>query len=321
VKRCLLTKGSAARLAFYALLTLWLPGTFAELCDASKKFCGYWPGSSDRSTGAPTRGGKIKVNPSAVPVDKGTGIEAIFFDGVDFSIVKGFGRVGAGISMSNSEDTFFGAPSIELPHDYLARQNKNRKYDSKKYTLATAFKVYRNKKSGMKQFDTNLGVMGKYNTLTKSVLGGAGVSGKAGFFTYGYSLYRDETQLDYSDYFGYEGVKPTTGFFVETASIGVFLHSLAIDYSLLRMVTNDTWTTKTLTTSLMLKRTILTFATRNETSTRPYYNEARKSLSERESKSDIFLGAQFNIGKHWLAGVFYNYYNLDEFSLGATFFL
>lgn len=293
---------------------------YGELCDPSKKFCGYWPGSSERSTGAPTRGGKIKINPSAVPVEKGTGIEAIFFDGVDFAIVKGFGRVGAGISMSNSEDTFFGAPSIELPEDNLQRQIDQEKYDSKKYTLATAFKVYGNKKSGMKQLTANLGVMGKYNTLTHSILGGAGISGKVGFFTYGYSVYRDETQLDYSRYWGRDGEKATTGFFVETASLGAFLHSLAIDYSILRMVTNDTWTISTLTTSLLLKRTIFTLATRTEVSQRPAYSSSSKALVRKERKYETFLGAQFNVGKHLLAGLFYNYYNLDELSLGATVF-
>ncbi len=291
----------------------------AELCDASKKFCGYWPGSSGGSgTGAPTRGGKIKVNPAAVPVEKGTGLEMILFDGADFALVKGFGRVGAGISLSNSEDTFFGAPGIELPEDNLTRHDKQKKFNSQKFTLATAVKVYDNKKNGMKQFEANLGIMGKYNTLTKSTLGGAGVAGKMGFFTYGYGVYRDETRLDYGRY----GLtdKPVTGFYVETASIGVFLHSVALDYAILRMVTNDVWTTKVLTASLLLKKTILTLATRTETSSRPAYNTSRKVLELKEDKNDIFLGAQFNVGKHWMLGLFYNYYTLHELALGVTVF-
>lgn len=289
----------------------------AELCDASKKFCGYFKGSGS-STGAPIRGGKIKINPAAVPVEKGTGIEAIFFDGVDFSLVKGFGRVGAGISMSNSEDTFFGAPGIELPENSLRRHKNFKKYDSKKYALATAFKVYGNKKSGMKQFETNLGLMGKYNTLTKSILGGMGVSGKAGFFTYGYSVYRDETKLDYGIY--NINNDATTQFFVETASIGIFLHSVALDYALLRQVTNDTWTTKVITASLLLKRAIFTLASREEISSRPAYNYRGQYLEGKEKKKDIFLGAQVNMGKYLLAGLFYNYYTLHELSLGATVF-
>lgn len=291
---------------------------FGELCDQSKKFCGYWPGSSSASTGAPTRGGKIKINPAAVPVEKSTGIEAIIFDGADFALVKGFGRVGAGISMSNSEDTFFGAPGIELPSSFQKRHVEKKKYTSQKYTLASAFQVYSNKKQDMKQFDANLGVMGKYNKATKHALGGAGLSGKLGPFTYGYSVYKDETQLDYSTY----GVSrtPTTGYFVETMSVGIFLRSAAIDYAVLRMVTNDTWTTNVLTGSLLLQRTILTVAQRTEKSTRPAYNYNSKVLESQEKKKDLFMGAQVNIGKYFLGGLFYNYYMLHELSLGLTLF-
>lgn len=300
------------------LLLLFSAPALAELCDHSKKFCGYWPGSSSPSTGAPTRGEKIKINPAAVPTEKHTGIEMIIFDGADFALVKGFGRVGAGISMSNSEDTFFGTPSIELPEDKLQRHQKKKKYEGQKYTLAGAFQVYSNKKSGMKQFDTNLGLMGKYNKATKHTLGGVGLSGKAGFFTFGYSLYKDETQLDYARY-GLD-VKATTPFYVETANIGMFLRSLALDYAISRMVTNDTWTTKTMTASLLLKRTILTLASRTETSTRPAYNTTLQALERKTEKKDIFAGVQFNIGKYFLGGVFYNYYTLREIALGVTVF-
>jgi hypothetical protein len=290
----------------------------AELCDHSKKFCGYWPGSSSPSTGAPTRGGKIKINPAAVPVEKSTGIETIMFDGFDFALVKGFGRVGAGISMSNSEDTFFGAPSIELPEDYKTRQEKKKKYDSQKYALAGATRLYSNKKTDMKQFDLNLGLLGKYNQETKNITGGAGLSGKLGPFTYGYAVYRDETQLNYSRY-GLD-LKPVTKFFVESMSIGLFLRSAAIDYAILRMVTNDEWTVKVLTGSLLLKRTILTLAFRTEKSQRPNYDPTFKQLEIKEEKKNTFLGVQFNIGKHFLGGVFYNYYTLRELSLGLTVF-
>ncbi len=315
-------RGIAVSVGFVLLMILglaWPDPVYAELCDASKKFCGYWPGSSSGSgTGSPTRGGKIKINPAAVPVDKGTGVEVILFDGADFALVKGFGRVGAGISLSNSEDTFFGAPGLELPEDNLNRHNKQKKFNSQKFTLATAVKVYDNKKNGMKQFEANIGIMGKYNTLTKSILGGTGVSGKAGTFTYGYGLYRDETQLNYARYGLTE--KAVTKFYVETASIGIFLHSVAIDYAVLRMVTNDVWTTKVLTASLLLKKSILTVASRTEVSPRPYYNSTRKVLEIKEEKKDVFFGAQFNIGKHWMVGLFYNYYTLRELSLGVTAF-
>src|SRR5262245_2124011 len=108
----------APRLAFLLIFVL-SPWAKAELCDHSKHFCGYAPGSSGKGGGAPTRGGKIRINPSAVPTEKGLGIEGIIFEGVDLSLVKGMGRVGAGISPSASESTFFGPPALENPEDYL----------------------------------------------------------------------------------------------------------------------------------------------------------------------------------------------------------
>lgn len=295
-----------------------LPKAEAKLCDSSKQSCGYWPGSSDPSTGAPTRGSKISINPAAVPTEKGTGIETIIFDGVDVALVRGMGRVGAGISPSASESIFFGPPSLELPEDYLERRIGAKKYESKKFTLATAFRVYDNKKSSLRQFDVNLGLLGKYNQLTRQVTGGAGLRGKIGPFTYGYSVYSDQTQLDYADY-GLEE-KPVTRFYVETISGGIFLKSAALDYSRLRMITNDVSTVGVFTASLLLKKTILTVAFRAEESAKPDYDSTTKTLQDRRKKSDTFLGAQVNVGRYLLAGLFYNYYTLDELSIGATVF-
>jgi hypothetical protein len=211
----------------------------AELCDASEHYCGYFPGSQSRSSGgAPTHGGKVRINPSAVPIEKGLGLEAILFDGgADFAIVKGLGRVGAAISPSNSEETFFGPPGIELPEDMLERKIGKHKYPAHKITLATSFNLLNNNNSGLSRFLLNFGVMGKYNQFTHAVTPGAGVTGIAGPFTYGYSVFRDQTQVDYARY-GL-ATKPVTNYFVETYSVGAFLDSLAVDYSVLRMVTND----------------------------------------------------------------------------------
>ncbi len=261
----------------------------------------------------------MRINPSAVPVEKGFGAEAILFDGsVDFALVKGMGRVGAAISPSNSEETFFGPPGLELPEDLARRKADQKKFPSQKITLATAFGLMNNKKTGLERFEANVGVMGKYNKLTHSTTPGGGVSGVAGPLTYGYSIYSDQTQLDYGIYGSTQ--KPVVKYFVETFSIGAFLHSLAIDYSILRMVTNDVATTSLLTGTLLLKRCLITLAARHEISARPAYNYTLLKLETKEDKDESFAGVQVMISNHFMAGAFYNYYTLRELSLGATLF-
>lgn len=291
----------------------------AELCNASERFCGFGPGNASESTGAPTRGSKVRINPSSVPTGKSLGLEFIYFDqSVDFALVKGLGRVGAAISPSNSEETFFGPPGIELPEDLLKRNQDKHKFPAQKVTLASAIGLFNNKHSDLTRFELNVGFMGKYNRLTHAITPGGGLSGVAGPFTFGYSLYRDQTQLDYGLY----GLsqKPVTNYYVETYSVGAFLNSLAIDYSVLRMITNEIATTSVVTATLLLNRSLVTVAVRRESSNRPAYNYDLARLETKIDKSDIFAGAQYAIFDHLMAGIFYNYYVLREYSVGATLF-
>lgn len=89
--------------------------------------------------GNPSYGNQIRLNPSAVPTEEGFGLEGILYRGeVDISLAKGTGRVGAAISPSNSEETFFGPPGIELDDDMYQRKYAADKFASNKVTLATA---------------------------------------------------------------------------------------------------------------------------------------------------------------------------------------
>jgi hypothetical protein len=295
----------------------------ASLCDGTKQYCGDFTGfarSSSGGGGAPTSGSRVQINPSAVPLDKALGIEAIIFDGTaDLALVKGLGRVGAAISPSNSEETFFGPPGIELPDDYLKRKQNQSKYPSHKVTLATAFGLFANNRSGLNRFDLNFGVLGKYNKLTHAVTPGAGLSGVLGPLTFGYSVYRDQTQLNYAIYNDPQ-TKPVTDYLVETYSVGAYLNSVAVDYSILRMVSNDIATTSVLTGTLLIKKSITTVAVRRETSHRPSYNYSLQTLENNNNKNEAFFGFQYVIAKHFMIGGFYNYYVLHELSLGATLF-
>jgi hypothetical protein len=139
------------------------------------------------------------------------------------------------------------------------------------------------------------------------------------WITYGYSRYRDQTQLDYSS----QGLSPNIviGCEVETFAIGLFLNSLALDYSILNMKVNaDLWTTRVYTASLLLKNSILTLATRHEESARPEFDYDSKALKSKRNKYESFGGLQVNLGKNLMGGLFYNYYLLHEASLGVTLF-
>lgn len=293
---------------------------FAELCDHTKQYCGLSSGATSSAGGAPTRGSKIRINPSAVPLEKGLGLEFIYFDqSVDFALVQGLGRVGAAISPSNSEETFFGPPAIEISEAFLERKVGKHKLPAQKYTLATAIGLLTNKRAGLKRAELNLGVMGKYNILTKSVLPGGGISGVLGPFTFGYSAYKDQTLLDYEPY-ALE-LKQTVDSNVETYSIGAYLNSIAIDYSTLKETTTGQPAIITvLTGTLLLKRSLITASLRTEKSDRPAFDFATQELIVMETKQEAFFGAQFIIANSLMLGVFYNYYLLRELSFGATVF-
>lgn len=267
----------------------------------------------------PSTGSSVRINPSAVPTDRGLGLEGIFFkDNSDFSIVRGLGRVGAAISPSNSEETFFGPPGFEVPEDFLRRKQDQTKYPGQKVTLATAFDVAKRSGTTLESYALKVGVMGRYNQLTKNVSPGAGLSGLFGPLTFGGSVYQDESQLDYRTY----GLttQPVARYRVETYTAGLYLNSLIIDYSYLRMISLETSIVRTLTASLTLKKVILTASKRTEDSPRPYYNYQTQKLEYLKTKDEYFGGLQINAGKHLMIGALYNYYLLREVSGTVTLF-
>lgn len=267
----------------------------------------------------PSATNHVKINPSAVPTEKGLGVEMIYYkDEVDFGIVRGTGRVGAALSPSNSEETFFGPPGFELPEDIQTRKQDKKKYPSQKITLATAFNVMENRSSDLQGYSVKLGLLAKYNRLTHDVLPGAGLSGSLGPFTFGYSIYNDETQLDYSTYGS--TLKPKVTYQVQSYNVGIFLSSLIVDYSNLKVATTDESTVRLLTASLMLKKIILTASKRTEDSTRPAYNYDTKSLEAKKTKEEMFGGVQYYVTSNFMLGALYNYYLLHEYSATATIF-
>lgn len=285
-------------------------------------FAGCGKGGGRANSGNPSNGSQLRLNPSAVPTEKGFGIEGILFrTNVDVSLVRGLGRVGAAISPANSEETFFGPPGLEIPEELLERKQKEEKYTSQKITLAGAFDLIKRKNSGIKSYGLKWGLMGKYNQKTKNVSPGGGLQGLLGPFNFGASVYNDETQFDLSPYgLSMEHVEK---YQVQTSNIGLSLSSLLIDYSQLRLETlenHDISNVRLLTASLFWKKLLFTVSKRTEDSERPAYNFETKSLEEKRIKEEYFGGIQVYATKHFVFGALYNYYLFREYSATLTFF-
>lgn len=297
--------------------------TFAAQCNEGASIC--WGTGIDRSSSSPkaqpSTSSKVSVNPSSVPLENGMGGELLFFTGSpDLILVKGNGRVGAGVSLSNGEETFFGPPGFELSSDFLSRHIAKKKYESQKITLATAIAAINNKKTGLKAFQINFGLVGKYNKKTSSVWPGAGVSMVAGPLTIGFASTQDEYQLDLSSI----GQSTTQNYpySTDTFSLGIYLSSFILDYSVLRVYAQNATgvTFGLLTGTFLYKKLMLTAASRVEVSARPEYDYSTKTLVTNPVKYESFLGVQYSINRNFMLSVFHNYYLMKELSLGVTLF-
>lgn len=289
----------------------------AKLCNPAEEYCGDSTGTSSPTSSA-SRGTKIRINPAILSVAKGFGVETLYFDSsFDFALVSGLGRVGAAISPSNSEETFFGPPGIEDPTALLERKRGHHKFKAPKYTLATAVNIFDNRRSGMSRFALNLGVMGKYHQPTGNITPGGGLSAVAGPVNIGFSMYSDELSIgDPSD-------GPTYLLYrynVTTYSVGAFIGPLAIDYSFLRVLESGDATVSLITGTWIFKRALATVALRTEKILRPTYNYETDLLELVEHKDEYFAGLQVQVANPVLVGVFYNYYLVRDISFGLTLF-
>lgn len=282
--------------------------------------CTHWRRTNTSAN--PSTGSQLKINPSAVPTEKGWGIEGIYYkEDTDLSFVRGNGRMGAAISPSNSEETFFGPPGFESFQDLWDRKYNKEKFESQKYTLAAAFNLVEKNGSGTDKYNLKLGLMAKYNKLSKAVSPGGGLSGAIGPISFGYSIYDDQTYMDYGIY----STPPSEvyKYRVHTYNFGIFLSSLALDYSNLRLENDDKTFTSTvhlITANLSLGRFIFTASQRKEDSPSWAYNYETDQLEPKKYKEDYFGGIQFNFTSNIMLGVLYNYYLLREYSMTATLF-
>jgi hypothetical protein len=253
--------------------------------------------------------------PSSLGSFRGFGVESIFWRDADFSIVTGTGRVGAGASSSNSDNTFFGNSSKEEYNSYVDRISKRKKYDFKKYSFATGVSLLKNKKKSL--FALNIGLMGKYIESTSNFHGGAGISAGIGPLNFGASRYKDEG-VNFSLT---SGVETPLEYYVNTFSVGLVLPFVSIDYTIFENQSSQKDKVKIFSSAIFIHRFIFSYGHRKEDTPLPTVRPgAGIDNGASDYETNEFGGVQYKIGKHFLLGVLYNYYLSDEVSGVATLF-
>ena len=253
-------------------------------------------------------------NPAAVAMDRGFGIESVFYKQVGRTgIVTGTGRVGAAISTASAQETFFNHYSLETPTDRRARLLTNDVYEPDNTAIALATNVFGSKNSRGLRMD--IGGIYRHNGQRNSSYGGAGVSlGYRQMINVGYSKYRD---VLYN-----EDELIDIGVEVENQIAGIKLANLALDYLVITTKFDneliDESVIKILSASLFYQRWIFTYGKRQEESFREIYKN--QVFETPEVKHDGFLGVQYAIGDHFILGLYQNYYLLNEVSAGIAFF-
>lgn len=267
---------------------------------------------------------RTQINPSAVPIEEGLGLEGIFYkSSVDLTVVRGTGRLGAAISPSNTEGTFFGPPAVEIPESFRDRKEDRNKYENQKYTLAAAAEIFNNKASGLKKFTLRLGLMAKYNKATSNISPGGGVTVTTGPLALYYAANDDQTLLDSTRYYGPGVPDELIRYQNQIYGASLFLNSLIFDYSHLSSLKEfavKPMTVELYTASLTVKKFILTASYRREDSEDPAYDFATRTLKNERIKAEYFGGIQFMATKHIMLGALYNYYLLREYSASLTLF-
>lgn len=294
-----------------------------DLCE----FFMYCPGSSSRNGGKSLPSAIISgsLNPGTLSKIKGLGVEAVFQSNnpVALGLVTGTGKIGALLS-SSQENSFFGNRSIELDYDFYRRNVESKRYKNKKFAVAAGMGLY-----DKKDFALDIGFTLKRNPDIKKINPGIGLNGNFGFFTFGYSVYKDDTRLDLTG-----SIDPVTGvphevlfgttdyketFTVSALALGFKVGSAFFDYGLIttryKFYNNEPTMIKLYSASYNKKKWLFNIAFRSEISPNAKFDRALGVLVMRKEEKDVYMGIQYSFNKHLLLGVAYNRYLLDDGSL------
>jgi len=311
-----------------------------SICDYFPDYCSNLKRNQNRpvNSAAPTQSSAVFSNPAAVSTDKGFGVESISYQTSQFGIITGTGIVGAAISNNPSNETFFGNGAQEDTMAYRERWFEKKQFESQKFVFSTSFNVFGKKKKKGLKMDAGI-IYRNIPEIQTSYSGGGVAFSWSRILNFGYSEYRDAYVKDYRNqtvksyapdgtftnitFDGTETNLLEQLYRVKNYVVGLNYGNWSFDYSWLtttNLTTNDKYYVKIFNTSYFYRNWMLTYGLREEESTRETFDEELNLMIPEKFKYDGFLGIQYALGDHFVVGIFNNYYLLDEWSLGLTYF-
>jgi len=303
--------------------------------------CGNSTRSLSRSAGAslPSVNSAAFNNPAAISLSRGLGIETIHYGGESqVGIITGTGRVGAAISNFPNDGTFFGNSPVEDNYSYRMRKVDGEKFKEDKLVLAGGFNLFGAKQKKGIQADVGL-MYRKNNELDESFYGGGLTISINKFLSFGYASYNDVHYKDLrnqivdivnDDGTVIEGVPLGNSniylfdnrFSVYSYTAGLKFSNIAFDY--IKFITKfednafEDKISSIYNISYFYKTWIFSYGRRLDEGITDVYEDKKFILEEDYLES--FIGAQYAANGGFIIGGFYNYYLLNELSVGLTYF-
>lgn len=307
---------------FLALSFPWHDKALADDCEFFK----YCSGSSTyKSINSST---SALINPSSLAKIKGLGIETLYQDHnrLALSLVTGTGKFGAALVSSSLENSFFGNRTPELDNLYIKRVSEKKRFQSNKLHFGLGLNLLEKK-----NFSVNLGLSARRNSEIKNINLGAGLDIKFWFFHFGHYLYRDDFKFIFENHYDFEtGIPYSTlygkpnyqeKFNVTTTTFGLNLKNLSLDIG--KIYTYFDFYQEATDISIFAigykwKKFFYHFGYRVEQSPQLHYNN--KTISFSRKKIDRYAGIQYSLNKHFVLGLGFNTFLLDELSTTLTIF-
>lgn len=332
----------AVFLCLFSSLSARARPTICEYLDL--KNCDNTARAMSRSSSAsfPSSVSAAMNNPSSLSMEKGFGLETIFYRGKGrLGIASGTGRVGAAVTVASAQETFFSHYALEAPNSYRARRSETQVFEREDdVSLAAAANLFGKRKRRGFQLDIG-GIYKRNGEKESNHFGGGATLSFNKVLSVGYSSYSDVLYEDYRNKsihtYNTQGERSAYPTYysnneanvvdietkTETLNLGLKFGNLALDHTTISTTFEDDQLDpshiKILSAAMFHKKWIFTAAQRTEESYRESYRDGR--FIQEKRKRALFFGAQRSIGSYALLGLFHNYYLLNDISFGLSVFL
>ncbi|MAZ47446.1 MAG: hypothetical protein CME65_02720 [Halobacteriovoraceae bacterium] len=333
------------KLAIIVLFLLQSCGTFKSqqpnICKVLKlDNCNNSKRGLSRSAGAslPSVNAAAFSNPAAIALNKGWGVESITFGNESqLGLVYGTGRVGGAVASSPNDGTFFGNLAVEDSQNYRRRVMALERFKEEKWAFSGGVNLFGGDEKRGLSLDIG-GMWRRHLELEEDHFGGGLTLTWNKILSLGVSQYNDVYYQDLRDregqIFDQEGNATSVIFGsnslyeyryrVTSFVYGLKFSVLAFDYITLKTEYEDEAIEPSYSTvwnmSYFYRRWIFSYGKRFEESFKEVYDSEEEIFLTQKRKDDVFLGAQYALPFGLVVGGFYNYYLLDDLSLGLTYF-